>query len=341
MPNDFRARSIIGTINLANEPEEQQQSRFDKLTALSRADRIRSMRVAREHWTGGGTRHFQFAIFFKASTKITDAFKLRWGLNGAHIQGIKDPIRAWQYINKEGQTDTPHNADWGEELVIDVGEGPTQGKRTDLTAVAEALREGSSPSDIAHNHTEQSIKFSNGIERTYALLNSDPRSLDRMPRVLTLVGPTGTGKSQRSHNYCSDQDDRAYVWTAALGNFWEQYYGQKLITMEEFRGQMPRAEFLKLIDKYPMTVNKKNSSAQMRGETFIITSPTLPSDWYEWGEDTDKKEQLFRRLTENTESRIFHTEWKQFIDGNGSILADQPEWGHWNYEQAMTRDDPS
>lgn len=344
--NHLRARSLFLTVNFADKTDEYIDNTKSRLEDLLNGDRVRSAIACREHWSGGGTPHFHLYIQFTTQVTLTPAFKERYGLDRCNIQPCKgSPAQAWGYVaktgkNAAGEPRVPHNPDWDEEVWYTKGDCPAQGKRTELDAIAEDLHAGADITEIARSHTAQHIKFASGIAKTYAALQS-PRALDSVPPCLTLIGPTGTGKSQRVNNYLHSNSITPYVHTAEFGNFWEGYQSQTTVFLEEFRGQITRSSLLRLIDKYEFRLNVKGTSAQCQAEEIFICSPSLPSSWYDWKDNEDLPQQLYRRLISNPESRIFHTGWKQFIDCQGNILYPQPEWGRWNEHESkpMTRDD--
>lgn len=310
---------------------------IEGLRTLSQEPNVSRAIVSKEHWLGGGTPHLQFAIWFRNPLVICKRFRKRYHLERAALERVKgSPSQMWFYCAKEGQDRngqplTPHNVEWGEEVIIQEGEPPHPGKRSDLQVVADALSSGSTPQDIAQDFTATAIRFSRGIENTYGLLQANaPRRLLELPSVLTLVGPTGTGKTARCQAFSAILKDQPYAWSAELGGFWENYYGQRFVHLEEFRGQLTRSCLLQILDRWPYILNRKGSSAHLQAHTFLISSPDIPYHWYKWGEDSDKADQLKRRLEGNKDSRIYHTGWDKFIDYQGNILDPQPEWGVWN-----------
>jgi len=343
----FRTRSISGVVNFADfngrpgiDDSSEVANTISGLRELSQTPIVVRCIVSQEHWLGGGTPHLQFAFWFKGPTAITQAFRRRYHLRRAALEAVKaTPGQMWYYCAKEGQDRdgqplVPHNVVWGEKVILTKGEPPAPGKRNDLQAVADAISSGSTPADVARDFTVQSIRFPRGIQNTYALLQGKmPRRLEDLPTVLTLVGPTGTGKTARIQSFSDTLLIPPYVWSAETGDFWENYFGQLSIHLEEFRGQLKRGSLLQLLDRYPYRVNQKGASSEMQASQFFITSPKLPIEWYQW-DDTDAAEQLERRLTGNDDSRIYHTGWNKFIDYKGNILEPQPEWGRWNQHES-------
>ena len=68
--------------------------------------------------------------------------------------------------------------------------------------------------------------------------------------------------------------------------------------MEEFRGQLPLAYMLMLLDECAMKVQIKGSCAEFKATHIVITSPLHPKEWYSIERNShDKIDQLLRRIT--------------------------------------------
>lgn len=64
------------------------------------------------------------------------------------------------------------------------------------------------------------------------------------------------------------------------GLWWDGYSGQKVVLIEEFRGQVQLQKMLQVLDKYPLRLEIKGGSVPARYELVIVTSNTRPEDWY-------------------------------------------------------------
>lgn len=180
------------------------------------------------------------------------------------------------------------------ENIIDLGSPKEPGKRTDVEAVAERVTSGASLEEIATEFPAQYIKYHHGIKALQSSIRK-PRRLRDMPLVIVHYGPTGSGKSHSAHEYSPD----AYVWGPEMGKWWPGYDGQDEVIMEEFRGQMPFAALLRLIDRYKFEVEYKGGSTQMLAHTFQFTSPVHPAYWYPGlAAQEGRIDQLKRRITE-------------------------------------------
>ena len=76
--------------------------------------------------------------------------------------------------------------------------------------------------------------------------------------------------------------------------FWDGYYGQKYVIIDDFRKDFCTFhELLRILDRYPYRVHIKGSSLYLEATTIIITSCFGPEEVYETREDL---QQLMRRI---------------------------------------------
>jgi hypothetical protein len=180
--------------------------------------------------------------------------------------------------------------------VCEYGQISSQGKRTDLTPAVELLANGSSIVSVAKQHPEIFVRYHRGLRdlRASYLL---PRNLPDNPQVVVLWGDTGTGKTRDAILHYSP-DEEHYVFRPSNGNWWDGYDGQKKVILEEFRGSMPWADLLGLLDRNEYRAPVKGGFVQIQADKFIITSPCPPETWYKSDDRYDKYSQLERRITE-------------------------------------------
>ncbi len=140
------------------------------------------------------------------------------------------------------------------------------------------IRSGMELPAIADTYFGNFLRYNRGI-RDYIGLSQTSR--DDQTRVLVLWGPTGSGKSRFARdtsniisNYWLDKNN-------GTGATWfDGYYGQPLLVIDEFYGWVPRDFILRVIDRYPMRVQTKGGSMNFRSKTVIITSNLHPEHWW-------------------------------------------------------------
>jgi len=147
----------------------------------------------------------------------------------------------------------------------------TQGKRVDLEAAYKLVLE---TGDISKVEPAAFMRYSSSLIKLAAL--AIPPRRDGL-KVICIIGETGIGKSYAAHECYPD------LYMPFYGNsglWWDGYSGQKVVLIEEFRGQVQLQKMLQVLDKYPLRLEIKGGSVPARYELVIVTSNTRPEDWY-------------------------------------------------------------
>lgn len=120
-------------------------------------------------------------------------------------------------------------------------------------------------------------------------------------KVYWYFGETGTGKTRKAVQLAKDSE-KEWGIIDHMNNFFNGYTGQEFVIFDDFRiNTIPYQLLLRLIDRYPITVNIKGSTMPWKAETIIITCPVPPTELYknrETGEQWDNLNQLIRRIQE-------------------------------------------
>lgn len=95
---------------------------------------------------------------------------------------------------------------------------------------------------------------------------------DWKPEIWWICGETDSQKSR----YAKEEFPGAY-WCMHGYKYWEGYDAHDVVVIDEFRRDWcPFDYLLKLTDRYPMRVDCKYGSRQLRFTTLVITSPDRP-----------------------------------------------------------------
>jgi len=132
---------------------------------------------------------------------------------------------------------------------------------------------------IAEHYFGQFLRYERGF-RSYRALTVGQRSWATHTTVLW--GPPGTGKSM----FAWESGGPDAFWLAKPNSnrcFWDGYDGQEVVVIDEFSGWLPFSFMCRLLDRYPMRVEKKGSSVPFLAKRVIITSNTDPILWYKKG----------------------------------------------------------
>jgi len=171
-----------------------------------------------------------------------------------------------------------------ESIFYENGERPKQGKRNDIQAVKECIDTGGGMKDIIDiTDSYQAMKTGELI------LKFKERKRNFKPVVKWYYGATGTGKTKRAFEETKDP------WISGRNlQWWCGYDAHKHVIIDDFRGDFCTFhELLRILDRYPYTVQNKGGSRQLLAELIIITCPRPPNIVYETREDI---QQLLRRI---------------------------------------------
>ena len=220
-----------------------------------------------------GTPHLQGFIYLKKQQRMAwlkriesrtaegDSFHV---FERAHLIASRgSPEQNKTYCTKaEGRLEGP----W------ELGELPKgQGERTDL---AEAARGLMLHGDIRQIDPAVFLKYASGCLKLAAL--APPPRRDGL-KIITIVGPTGIGKSYSVHDLFPD------IYVVNMGNsglWWDGYTGQPAVMFEEFKGQVQLQKMLQILDPYPLRLEIKGGLVPARFTVVFITSNYEPDKWY-------------------------------------------------------------
>lgn len=152
-----------------------------------------------------------------------------------------------------------------------------QGRRSDLEhAAAVIMADGESGFHrLAVEDPKVIVRHFKGLQQLNAILNK-PRMRPR-PSVYFLSGPPGCGKSRWAHNAYPD----AYVAQDTKECWFDGYMGEDTVIFDEFVGNFPLTQMLKLMDYYPLRIPIKGGFVPIRAHNFVFTFNLTPEDCYQ------------------------------------------------------------
>lgn len=93
-------------------------------------------------------------------------------------------------------------------------------------------------------------------------------------------GDTGTGKSYKANQLAGEQ---AYWKDCTTGIYWDNYNGTDDVVIDDFGGEIPLRQMLKICDETKLQVQNKGSWMNFCSKRVFITSNMHPREW--WNED--------------------------------------------------------
>ncbi len=214
-----------------------------------------------------GTPHLQGFITFKRSYRLAALKKLF-------------PTCHWE----PSKTTDAGNYCMKEKYVVE--DNRAQGKRTDLALVVETAKSGGLAMCV-EQHPTAFIKYHGGIEKFCYYIAA---ACAFKPRVVWIHGPTGVGKTRAVVE--SEPD----LWISGKSlRWWDGYHNQEAVLFDDFRRDFCTFhELLRILDRYPYSVEVKGGYRQLNSKRMYITSCFKPDDVYETREDIG---QLMRRIS--------------------------------------------
>jgi len=229
-----------------------------------------------------GQLHLQGAVSMKAQCSM----KKMKSLLGAqvHLEPCGNWKKAVAYCRKE---ETRVKGPW------EHGKDGGQGQRSDLEALATAVKRGRTTSEIADEYPLEYMKYSKGV---LALQQALLPAIAIERRCALFWGRTGTGKTRMAH----DNYPNLYKVMDIKTPWFEGYEGQSTVLIDECGSDMMNINILKrLTDRYKDRVPVKGGSVAWRAEVVILTSNTPMEHWYP-NAAPDDLAALKRRI------RVFH-----------------------------------
>lgn len=225
--------------------------------------------------------HYQGYISFSKSIQMPRVKKILLS-DKVHLEISKGtPEQNKVYCTKD---DTRFKGPW------EYGKLPerNQGHRSDLDQFKDGIQIGLTDKDLADINFESWCRYNKSFDR-YRLAITSKR--DWVMRVYWIYGPAGKGKSKMAYEMAG-QDS---YWKDNSNKWFDGYKFEECVVIDDYRnnGKIEFNFLLRLLDRYPMTVETKGSSLPFLSKKIIITSPHDPT--FTAGEDSA---QLLRRITE-------------------------------------------
>lgn len=226
--------------------------------------------------------HLQGVIWYAKQTRKSTAARYL----APEIMSLRTMRGSWkqaiEYVEKVETSMEGHE-------VMELGERPEQGKRTDIAHVVEVLKEQPqitwtelitlAPAAARYTRAFEKVKLELQPKRDWACAGE------------WLYGEPGVGKSRYAH----ETYPGAY-WKVANNKWYDNYSGERVVVIDEFNEQILFNDLLRWTDRYQCLVESKGGSLQLQAERMVITSNKPPWEFYTKKTDIEKRA-LRRRFT--------------------------------------------
>lgn len=271
-----------------------------------------------------GVHHSHLILEAKNQTRFSAIQKLYPAIHVELTRGSREQVIA--YLNKSGKHEEKSHTTVVPMINHGIIEANQQGKRTDLETIQELLETGLSPEQIMRQNLSYR-KFSKMIKEHYYQIQVENAPLTKDMKVYWHMGGPGSGKSfEQVQLKKTFGTDSVYVLSDYGTGGLDNYTGEPILFMDEFKGDIDYQTFLKLLDVYPNQVHARYSNIYALWDTVHISSIFTPYQIYTMLVPDEKRkhdpiQQLYRRIhtivyhfkTDNGEYKELQIEMKKYL----------------------------
>lgn len=258
---------------------------YHKLIATN--TKIRFIAYGLETCPTTGRQHHQGWIVFKnqIATSTKSLGNIGKILGNAHVEPMWGTLKQNAvYCSKESD-------------LCKFGDEPKQGDRNDLKEVVRRIRDRETTADeILIDDPGYYHMYGRTLERAEDVVMRK-RFRTEMTKGIWLYGNTGAGKSHVAFDGFDPENGYVKTLTGNEAKWWDGYTGQETVILNEFRGEIGYGELLSLVDKWPVSVPRRNREpAPFLAKRVIITSALHPQEVWKKRGMSDSMDQLYRRF---------------------------------------------
>lgn len=219
--------------------------------------------------------HIQFVVCLKTQLVLGSynaaegrgvGIKGLLGSNTIHVEPVHDLKAAIKYCQKE---------ETRVEGPFIFGEAPHQGRRTDLADACMAVRNGANMRELCDAFPTVVAKYPRGMA---TLIANAPRAPRGPPIIIWIHGATGTGKSKWIDENIRAKYDFGEYDDVEGPTWFPDYKGQAGCIFDDFNANLAFGIYLKVCDRYPLSVPIKGGSVGFVASTLVFASVDSPVD---------------------------------------------------------------
>lgn len=231
-----------------------------------------------------GRKHIQGYVRMKERRTIS-VLKLMMRCSELHLEIAKGS----EQQNREYCTkDRAKGAEYDEQGEFLPEQGGRQGKRTDLSEVTEAIKQGMPLATLADKYPNQWVKYHAGLKSLALLIGPTPPTR-RPVSTMILWGPSGVGKSHRIRTAYPE----AFIVLPGRDPF-GNYANQTTIVFEEFNPQeWPIRKMNVLLDVWSCDLDSRYNNKKPFWDKVFILSNSPSTTFYSM--ETPELQAAFQR----------------------------------------------
>lgn len=151
-------------------------------------------------------------------------------------------------------------------------------RKVTLQDVKEDIDKGLTEPQLWKKHFGHMCRYNQAFAR-YHFANSLGQR--EQPRIFCYWGEPGCGKSERARAICKNNGG-GYWWNSNNACWFDGYepMNHPVVVFDDFKGNLPYSLLLRLLDRYPLQVEKKGSMVAFNPKIIVITSNEPPNRWY-------------------------------------------------------------
>jgi len=315
LPHDLHDESnrLFNGMNYVFTRNNPSQGQLDNIENFGRVLQGVLPRIEHVYWSleegESGTVHIQGYIQVRPKIKF-QALRNKFTPSGLWVAPAKGSAEQnHAYIGHTGKHAGKPGLLQGPWSYGDFTSAKGPGSRSDIDGLITAIKGGAKLKTLAKEHTNSMLKYFGNAAKLVDLLGNERRN--KMTELYIFTGVAGSGKSHTAREEAIDylehnniDEEPYYLPVPAKASdklWWDGYEGQAVIIIEDFYGEIGLDYFKRLIDKYPMRVDKKNGSAEFLGARVYITSNQGWKSW--WGpsllSNRENQAAIERRITDD------------------------------------------
>lgn len=266
-----RFRTYCYTLN--NPKEEYDSSDMEK-------DKIIYILYSHEKGKKEGTFHHQGYVRFKNPRTLNGVKRIKY-FSKAHLERARGNFsQNYKYITKDDN-----------ENIFEYGKQPKQGERTDLEKTKIAITTTDiSKDDVYLEYYKTAARCPKYIDSLYNIMNKKKAKENyklmvegKLKKiVMVIIGKPGSGKT--SYVYKNHDIDDIYKLNFGDGSqsslWFDGYNNENILLIDDFYGNIKYSLMLRILDIYPLRVQKKGGYEYVNFTKIYITSNKPPSEWY-------------------------------------------------------------